>query len=272
MVATSVSPESVRMPGDPASGLRIPRRLQLGDGDTTPETSYVDASDALTIRDGTTVTAVAQPHQWALLGAEEHFRSIYTRAGIGADEVLAVCSAIAGEGRTALSLGLGVTIAQDYPERRVLVVETDLQRPTLAEDFSLDATPGLVECLSEGHSLPMAYRSTHLENLHLLPAGSPTATPSRLLRSSRMAMAVDAMRQSHDVVILDIPPILVSSDALLLSDLADGLIFVVRSGVTPAAMVRKAMEQLDEEKLRGVVLNGAQSSLPRWAQRLFGIG
>src|SRR5438105_7537063 len=72
------------------------------------------------------------PREWLLTGADELFRGIYTRAGIGASEVVAVCSAIAGEGKTAISLGLGVTLAQDFPERRVLLVETDFQRPGLA--------------------------------------------------------------------------------------------------------------------------------------------
>jgi capsular exopolysaccharide synthesis family protein len=220
---------------------------------------------------GELVQPASEPRDWLFHGADEVFRSIYTRAGIGANEVLAVSSAIAGEGKTALSLGLGVTIAQDYPDRRVLVVETDLQHPVLAEDFALEPGPGLADCLEQSLPVPMAYRQTYLPNLHLVPAGGPTTSASRLLRSSRMAMAVDAMRQSHDVVILDLPAILVTSDALLLSDLADGVILVVRSGVTPSALVNKAIEQLDDERLRGVVLNGAQSSLPRWLRRICGM-
>src|SRR6185436_15825172 len=63
---------------------------------------------------------------WLFAGADELFRNLYTRAGIGfTSEVMAVSSAIAGEGKTTVSLGLAVTVAQDYPERRVLLVETD---------------------------------------------------------------------------------------------------------------------------------------------------
>ena len=209
--------------------------------------------------------------EWLLPGADELFRSIYTLAGIGAAETLAVCSAITGEGKTTVSLGLGVTIAQDFPERRVLVVETNLQQPVLAKDFDLKPTPGLVDCLLNDQPLQVGYRATFLENLHLLPAGGPTANPGRLLRSSRMAAALDATRQTHDVVILDVPAVLVNSDALLLTDLADGTIFVVRAGVTPMTLVNKAIEQLDDGKLRGVVLNGVQSAVPAWLRRLCGL-
>ena len=215
--------------------------------------------------------AITNPRQWLLPGADELFRGIYTRAGTGDSEVLAICSAIAGEGKTTISLGLGATIAQDFPERRVLVVETDFQKPVLAADFGLGSSPGLIDCLLDGQPLQTSYRPTFLNNLHLLPAGGPTSNPGRALRSIRMATAIDAMRETHDVVILDVPAVLVNSDALLLTDLADGAIFVVHAGVTPASLVDKAIEQLDQGKLRGVVLNGAQSAIPGWLRRLCGL-
>src|SRR3982074_169052 len=91
------------------------------------------------------------PRKWPFAGADELFRGLYTRAGIGfGSEVLAVSSAIAGEGKTTVSLGLAVTVAQDFPDRRVVLVETDVQRPALATDFGAEPTPGLVECILGG--------------------------------------------------------------------------------------------------------------------------
>src|SRR5260370_754772 len=88
------------------------------------------------------------PGEWLFPSGDELFRGIYTRAGTGfAAEVLAVCSALAGEGKTTVGVGLAVTIAQDFPDRRVLLVETDLRRPVLAEDFGIDSSPGLLDCL-----------------------------------------------------------------------------------------------------------------------------
>jgi Mrp family chromosome partitioning ATPase len=86
-----------------------------------------------------------------------------------------------------------------------------------------------------------------------------------------MAMAVDAMRQSHDLVILDLPAVLESSDAAPLADLADGIVFVARSGATPRAAVQNAFAQLDQARLRGTVLNGAGSAIPRWLSRFLGL-
>jgi Mrp family chromosome partitioning ATPase len=204
---------------------------------------------------------------WLFTGADELFRGLYTRAGIGfASEVLMVSSALAGEGKTTVSLGLALTVAQDYPDRRVVLVETDAQRPTLANDFAVEPVPGLVDCVLGDEPMELAFRSSFLENLHLVPVGGPPRTPGRALRSSRMAALVDALRQTFDA-----PALLVNSDSVMLSDLADGTILVVRAGVTPSQTVSRAIEQIDESKLRGVVLNGSNSSIPGWLRRLAGV-
>jgi Mrp family chromosome partitioning ATPase len=91
------------------------------------------------------------------------------------------------------------------------------------------------------------------------------------VRSSAMSAAIDAMRQTHDLVILDVPAILAGSSALLVADLADSAIVVVRAGLAPQTLVLKAVDQLDTSKVRGVVLNGATSSVPGWLRRLLGI-
>jgi receptor protein-tyrosine kinase len=203
---------------------------------------------------------------------DEVFRGIYTRAAIGfTDEVLAVCSAVAGEGKTSLAVGMAVTLAQDFPERRVLLVEMDVQRPALADDFGVEAGPGIIDCLVQGEPLLACCRPTFLENLHIVPAGQSASVPGRPFRSSGVAAVVDAMRQSYETVILDLPPILTNSDAVLLTDLADGVICVIRAGITPISMVNRAVEQLDQSKLRGVVLNGSASAIPGWLRRIAGL-
>jgi Mrp family chromosome partitioning ATPase len=80
-----------------------------------------------------------------------------------------------------------------------------------------------------------------------------------------------ATRRNHDVVILDAPSLLVSSDAALVTDQADGVILVIRSGVTPVSVVNRALELVDADRMRGMVLNGAQSAVPGWIRRLFGL-
>jgi capsular exopolysaccharide synthesis family protein len=209
--------------------------------------------------------------EWGVPGADDVFRGIYTRCGTGSSDVLAICSALTGEGKTTLGLGLATTIAQDFPDRRVLLVEADLKRPVLATDFDVASSPGLAESLLGTHALQLVYRDTFLENLNFVPAGKVPKGAGRLIASSRMAAAVDLMRQTHDIVILDTPALLSDTDALMLSDLADGIVFVVRSGVTSLTQMNKAIGQLDEDKIRGIVLNAAQSSIPGWMRRMLGL-
>ncbi len=85
-----------------------------------------------------------------------------------------------------------------------------------------------------------------------------------------MARELDRLRERYDIIILDTPALLANSDAQLLTDLADGIIFVVRAGVTPKPLVDKALAQLERAKLRGVVLNATRSSVPNWMRRLAG--
>jgi Mrp family chromosome partitioning ATPase len=153
----------------------------------------------------------------------------------------------------------------------VLLVETDFQRPVLADDFGLADGPGLLDCILSGESIYSACRPTFLDNLHVVPVGGSGAGAGRALRSSRLAPIIDAMREGYELVVLDLPPILVNSDSVLLTDLADGAICVVRSGVTPLTLVKKAIEQLEDGKLRGVVLNGTRSAVPGWLRRLVGL-
>jgi capsular exopolysaccharide synthesis family protein len=181
-----------------------------------------------------------------------------------------ISSAISGEGKTTIGVGLAVALAEDFPNRRLVLVEADVEHKVLAEDFQVASAPGLLECLVNGESPGAACRPTALHNLDLLPAGGPVPYTGRILRSSRTATLLDGLRETYDIVIVDTPGLLVNSDAQLLSDLADGVIFVIRAGVTPANLVNRALEQLEETKVRGLVLNGTQSSSPRWVRNLAG--
>lgn len=210
------------------------------------------------------------PRSWLFPGSDELYRSIYTAVSFEGPEVLAITSAITGEGKTTTALGLAVTAAQDSPDRRVLLVEADLERPVLAHDFDVDPSPGLVDCLLSDQPVQSAYRTTFLHNLHLVPAGSVAASHGRLVRSSWMPQLLEIMKRSYDLIIVDGPAILANSDAVRLSDLANGTVFVVRSGVTPSALVRQGLERLDESKIRAVVLNGQTSAVPAWLRRLIG--
>src|SRR5581483_3757146 len=214
---------------------------------------------------------IAEPREWLFPGSDELYRGLYTRVIDDRPEILAVTSATSGEGKTTTSLGLAITTAQDFPSERVLLVEADLDRAVLADDFGVEREPGLVDCLLDDQPVTNAYRPTFLPNLHVVPAGVPMSGTGRLLRSPQMAAAIQLMKRTYDLVILDCPAVLVNSDAVAMSDLADGTIFVVRSGVTTTSLVQQAIARLNETKIRGVVLNGHASMIPTWLRKLCGL-
>jgi Mrp family chromosome partitioning ATPase len=208
---------------------------------------------------------------WLIPGAEELFRSLYTGFEVTQGTSFAVCSAVQGEGKTTISLGLALAIAQDLPDRRVVVVETDLWRPVLAKDFGIDVAPGLVDGLLDRVPVVSTLRATSLDNLSLVVAGTPVAGAQRLLRSARMPQFIEELRRTHDVVILDTPAALAHSEVALLARMVDDVVFVVRTGVTPARDLATAISRLQGVRVRGLVVNDARSSVPRAVRQLIRI-
>jgi capsular exopolysaccharide synthesis family protein len=211
---------------------------------------------------------LAQKRTWPIAGADELFRSLYTGFEIGSGTSLAVCSAVSGEGKSTICTGLAVAIAQDLPDRRVVIVETDLWRPVFAKDFSLPPAPGLADCLLDRLPLATALRGTDLDNLSLLLAGSTVPSPQRLLRSARMADAMNTLRNTYDVVIVDTAAVMVHSEVALIARMVAEVVFVVRTGVTPARELDAALGRLREANVKGIVLNDVRSSVPSVLRRL----
>ncbi|MCC6178393.1 MAG: CpsD/CapB family tyrosine-protein kinase [Chloroflexi bacterium] len=205
-----------------------------------------------------------------LVNARESFRRAYTQARLVGVTTLAVSSAVDGEGKTSVSIGLATTLAEDFPDLRVALVETDAERPVLAETFGVDPSPGLVDHLAGGLALEATYRTTDLPNLHVVPCGGAPERIGRPFRSPRMVQALRDLRRTHDVVILDVVSLLVNSDGVALVGLAEATLLVVRAGVTPIDAVNEATRLIDPDRLRGVVLNGVEPAGPRWLRRLFG--
>jgi receptor protein-tyrosine kinase len=205
---------------------------------------------------------------WPIPGANELFRSLYTGFDTGPGTSVAVCSAVQGEGKTTMALGLAIAIAQDRPDRRVVVVETDLWRAVLARDFGLPPAPGLVDVLLDRHPLEGSLRPTTFDNLSLLVAGSDVASPQRLLRSNRMPEILRELRRTHDVVIVDTPAALAHSEVSLLARMVEEVVFVVRTGVTPSRELGTALSRFQGANLRGIVVNDARSAVPAPIRRL----
>ena len=194
----------------------------------------------------------------------DSFRAI--RASLlatGAPRVLMVASALPAEGKTTVAAHLAMAFAQNGA--RALLIDTDLRRGRLHRLFGWRKTPGLSGVLSGEIPLDEAIRRTPQKNLFVLNAGNPVTTATDLLASDAFAAAMTALRERHDIIVLDTPPVLGLAETSVLQKHVDGVLMVVANEGTPARSVRAAIDILRGRgaKVLGFVLNRTNATTPR---------
>jgi protein-tyrosine kinase len=168
-------------------------------------------------------------------------------------KVVAVGSALPGEGKSTISVGLASALAREAGQR-VLLIEADLRRPTISETLGLPPAPGLSEWLNAAlDQLPV--RRIGAGGFSLLVAGQAALESPESVGGPLMAAALRAARHNFDFVVVDSPPVLPVADTVLLQDLLDGFLLVVRSRLTPREAVVDALGRLRRDKVLGFVLN-----------------
>jgi tyrosine-protein kinase Etk/Wzc len=173
-------------------------------------------------------------------------------------KVLALTSALPGEGKTTTAVNLALTLCQRGLS--VCVIDADLRRPQLHDVFHVAREPGLSEVLRGLQTFEGSYRPIQIGEgyqLAVLTAGSHIASAPALVGSARMRTLLSELREQFDLVILDTPPVNILTDAALLGVNADGVLVVVRAGSTDANALQYAMEQLNHVRAPalGIVLN-----------------
>jgi receptor protein-tyrosine kinase len=168
-------------------------------------------------------------------------------------KVVMVASAKAAEGKTLTAANLALTLSESYG-RRVVLVDADLRRPALSRLFQLPNGSGLSENLRATEEEPLNVTNLS-ESLSLVPGGRADSDPMAGLTSGRMEQIIQRAAASFDWVILDTPPVALLSDAHLLAAMVDAAVLVIHAGVTPHALIQRAVETIGREKIVGVVLN-----------------
>jgi non-specific protein-tyrosine kinase len=170
-------------------------------------------------------------------------------------------SAEPGEGKTTTVANLAVVMAQTG--KRVILVDTDLRRPTLHQMFRLPAEPGLTDLFLNNQTLDQVIRETTVPGLHLLACGKLPPNPAELLASAWMDRLILALKERYDIVLFDSPPILPVTDAVLLASKTKHLLWVISAGKTRTDALRRAREALAQvdAKVVGIVLNRITSGV-----------
>ena len=203
--------------------------------------------------------ALLQPDSYVA----EQYRSLRGRIDALASQrplkTLAVTSANSGEGKSTCSVNLASVTAMSVG-RSVLLIDCDLRRPKIHWTLGLQPQVGLAEVLMNQASVDDAIQKLDGVNLDVLPVRSVPSNPSELLASAEMRKLTEEVAGRYDRVILDTPACLGLPDAKSISEMCDGLVMVVRAGVTPQEDVKAALDILDRRHVVGLVLNGSEAS------------
>ena len=187
---------------------------------------------------------------------------LLSRAG-QSSKVLLVTSALPQEGKTTTSVNLAIVLAQR--DARVLLIEGDMRRAGISQVFDFDSDIGLSTVLGGSTAAKAAIRSVPgVPNLSVLPAGPVPTNPSEMLASTHMRDLLTSLEPDFDYMIIDTPPVLSVTDAVLLSKLADSTLLVIRAGVTSKAALRRVYDVLAQvdAHIMGVILNAADLNEP----------
>lgn len=177
--------------------------------------------------------------------------------------LVAITSALPGEGKTFTSINLALSLAMERG-REVVLVDGDSAKRHLTEILSLGSEPGLLDVGGQDIEIDQVLLRTDIPSLYILPAGTPHAEATEILRSERTlevlrTLAADPRR----IVLIDSAPMLVTSDAGVLASVAGQVVLVVKASDTPQEVVMRAVEAVADDKPVSLILNQVLSAPER---------
>lgn len=171
-------------------------------------------------------------------------------------------STVSEEGKSMTALNLAISLAKEH-DHTVLLVDTDLRRPSIHKYLDIEPEVGLVHCLRDNLPIEKALIKTGVGKLVVLPAGEAVKDPVDMLSSNRMKAIVQELKERYPerYVIFDTPPALPFADAGVLAGIVDATLFVVREGKAKQEDLLKTLEDFKDHNLLGVIYNDAHTLL-----------
>lgn len=170
-------------------------------------------------------------------------------------KVVMITSSLPGEGKSVFSVSLARSVA--CSGGRALIIDCDLRRPTLGKLLDSGSGPGLLGLIAQGATFETVRRVEEKSGMHYIAGTVSTPNPQDLLGSNQMRQWLERLRADYDFIVLDTPPVLSVSDALVLSHLADTTIYLVRWGESARPVVANGLRTFNNDggNLAGVVLS-----------------
>jgi capsular exopolysaccharide synthesis family protein len=203
------------------------------------------------------VTSAAPDEPAALAVAIEQYRklaaTLHHAQGDRGLKLIMVTSANPGEGKSLTASNLALTLSESY-QRRVLLIDADLRRPSLHDILGVPNGTGLSDGLARDSIEGLGVVEVS-PRLSVLPSGRPMEDPTGSLTSSQMRRILDEAKAAYDWAIIDTPPIGMLTDAKLLAEMVDGVVLVVEAEKTPYPDLLRAIDTIGRERVLGAVLN-----------------
>ncbi len=190
--------------------------------------------------------------------AAEQFRKIKThifRISPKSPRCILVTSTIPQEGKTTVTMNLAISISQEF-HKKVIVIDADLRNPSIYPQ-KFENRKGLSDYLSDETPIREILKSFDGEKFVVIPAGSPAHKAAELVGSNKMKTLIKTLRDADEetYILIDAPPILATSEPLMLSEWVDGVILVVMADHASRGSIKKAFGAIDPKKIIGIVFN-----------------
>ncbi len=170
------------------------------------------------------------------------------------NRIISVMSPLQGQGKTVIAINLAVSLSQI--EKKILLIDCDLQSPTIHNDLAIEKDCGLVEIINDAKSFDDCVVN-YMQNLDVLCSGKEITFASEFVQSKKLKAFIDEVSKKYDYVVIDSPAIDVTSDALIISKYTDGSLLIVAAGENDRDSLALINERLHELQVNiiGVVLN-----------------